>query len=202
MAELGEGNDDEDIRADFERWTESLWPALARATGGADDDEGCVAGAVPEVSFQSEMLSGDKATSDLEWLGRAFPKLQVYRCAVVDIRELTSDPSYDSGSVVHVELACEGVRPGGANATLRYETADDLGVCCDNGRDLAATAASLLGLDLAAAFVLRPLPSAAGMAPPLPTPWSMTARVEPGALRLTAAMAAHRLLLVSPRHTP
>merc|ERR1719201_2408711 len=40
LAELGEGNDDEDIRADFEAWTEALWPTLAQATGGAEEEGG------------------------------------------------------------------------------------------------------------------------------------------------------------------
>lgn len=196
----GEGDDDEDIRADFERWAmEDLWPVL-----GGDDGEAAEfvpsfdcswatpgAGAAPAVAA----ATAGAVSPSLEWLRRAFPKLQLLECRTHASRELTAGAAM-AGSVKHVELGVQPVTKG--RVPLKYEGADDLGVCCDNGRELAAATAARLGLLPSARFELKPTPRAAGVRPPLPTP----ATVEQ-ALRLYAdlrAPAPKPLLLLLAAH--
>ena len=81
-------------------------------------------------------------------------------------RELAQEPQH--GSVRHVELLAASM--GDDKATLRYQAADDLAVCCDNGAALADRVAVRLGLKPSSVFSLRALPSAGGTALPLPTP--------------------------------
>jgi len=165
LLDLGEGNDDEDIKADFEQWQTKLWAALM---GGEENEAEVTA---PQPSFDCRLLNGSAppASTALDWLSRAFPKQTLYECDVVNSRELTSDPE-SVGRVVHIELRCAGTGKGGTASTLTYEAADDLAVCCDNGRTLAARTAELLSLSLGETFELVALPQAGGMAPPLPTP--------------------------------
>lgn len=175
MRAMGEGNDDADIRADFEAWQSELWETLAIETGGSADEGGDAGGAgadePPEPNFECEMLSSAAgAPTDLAWLSAAFPKFRLLRCDVAVARELTSDVTADSGSVRHVELSCAAETSEGQPGTLVYDGADDLGVCCDNGVRLAHAAAARLGLPPTAAFELRVAEHAVGMAPPLPTP--------------------------------
>ena len=165
LCAAGEGNDDEDIRADFEAWCAKLWPVLA---GGADD--GAADDDVRAKLRGGLRLSGIEDADACGWLSRAFPKFTLYECAVSADRELCSDPTLDSGSVKHIELACAGKAKDGTAVTLAYAGADDLGVCCDGGQALAVKTAARLGLKPDAAFTLKPTAAADGMAPPLPTP--------------------------------
>ena len=178
LHDLGLGNDDEDLAADFEQWCDGLWPALATALG-ADTDADDASEAPPEPRFECrELASGTAAaaavpTTALEWLSRALPKQSLYECAVRERAELTpTDPS--GGSVVHLELDCQGHQAGGSRvggaATLAYEAADDLGVCCDNGAALADRLAERLGVRSPMVFDLVTLDGAARTSPPLPTP--------------------------------
>mmetsp|Transcript_69719 Transcript_69719/g.138225 ORF Transcript_69719/g.138225 Transcript_69719/m.138225 type:complete len:652 (-) Transcript_69719:421-2376(-) len=191
LLELGEGNDDEDIMADFEQWQSKLWPAL---TGGEDSEAEATA---PEPSFDCRLLNGSAppALTPLDWLRRAFPKQTLFECEVDNCRELTTDTDA-SGRVVHIELQCAGKGSGGQPSTLSYEAADDLAVCCDNGRPLAERTAVLLHLSLGESFELVALPRAAGMAPPLPTPCTVEMALRYYA-DLRAPVSKQMLMLLS-----
>ena len=194
LCAAGEGNDDEDIRADFEAWCAKLWPALA---GGADD--GAADTTMSEPSFEAVFGSpASKTLTPAGWLSRAFPKFTLYECAVSADRELCSDPTLDSGSVKHIELACAGKAKDGTAVTLAYAGADDLGVCCDGGQALAVKTAARLGLKPDAAFTLKPTAAADGMAPPLPTPCTVEIALRyyadlrlPSSKQMLSLLAAH-----------
>ena len=158
LCELGLGNDDDDLEGDFEAWREVLWAALcpdllangaaAVASGGgaaasAASPKLAPTLAAPPAQFDAERLADDaKAPSSThDFLSRCQPKHTLFECVVKANRELCAQPQY--GSVRHVELAAAG---DGAAAPLRYNTADDLAVCCDNGDALATKVAARLGL--------------------------------------------------------
>ena len=205
--ELGLGNDDQDLQADFETWREGLWPALSAAIKGGTEGaaiKGGTEGAAEwaesavafEASFRCRWLPGavDAPTlpsSSFEWLCRAYPKQTLYECRVEASLELTNPEltnpeltnpeltnlelttNLEGGSVRHIELACDCTERGGTASQLRYAAADDLGVCCDNGRPLAERTARALGLCLSASFEMLATARGAGMAPPLPSPCTL-----------------------------
>ena len=131
-----------------------------------DEDEGA-----HRASFECTFGAGPAPTA-LQWMARAFPTHTLYECPVIASHELCSDVSFDSGSVVRLELACAGRTVENTQATLRYEGADNLGVCCDNGRDLAFRVATALSLDFDAVFTVLPIDKSrgGGGVAPLPTP--------------------------------
>ena len=200
--ELGLGNDDQDLQADFETWREGLWPALSAAIKGGTEGAAIKGGTVTgtegaaewaesavafEASFRCRWLPGtfDAPTflpsSSFEWLCRAYPKQTLYECRVEASLELTNPEltnlelttNLEGGSVRHIELACDCTERGGTASQLRYAAADDLGVCCDNGRPLAERTARALGLCLSASFEMLATARGAGMAPPLPSPCTL-----------------------------
>ena len=205
--ELGLGNDDQDLQADFETWREGLWPALSAAIKGGTEgaaikggNEGAAEWAESavafEASFRCRWLPGavDAPTlpsSSFEWLCRAYPKQTLYECRVEASLELTNPEltnpeltnpeltnlelttNLEGGSVRHIELACDCTERGGTASQLRYAAADDLGVCCANGRPLAERTARALGLCLSASFEMLATARGAGMAPPLPSPCTL-----------------------------
>ena len=186
--ELGLGNDDQDLQADFETWREGLWPALSAAIKGGTEGaaEWAESAVAFEASFRCRWLPGavDAPTlpsSSFEWLCRAYPKQTLYECRVEASLELTNPEltnlelttNLEGGSVRHIELACDCTERGGTASQLRYAAADDLGVCCDNGRPLAERTARALGLCLSASFEMLATARGAGMAPPLPSPCTL-----------------------------
>ena len=102
------------------------------------------------------------------FLGATMPKQRLRECRVRANRELTQQPEH--GSVRHIEIETGG--GGGHGPVLKYGTADDLAVCCDNGAELAARVAARLGLAAEQRFALRRVPggASAGASPPMPTP--------------------------------
>ena len=156
--ELGLGDDDDDLEGDFERWREGLWEALC--PGGADVTT------APAPQFESKMLDGGKPPATLSFFSSSLPKQRMFECAVSVNRELAQKPEH--GSVRHIELLVGGSSSGG-KAPLKYNTADDLAVCCDNGEALARRVAKRLGLRPEQRFALRSR-TPGGSAPPLPTP--------------------------------
>ena len=139
LCKLGEGDDDIDIIADFERWQEEeLWPAL-----GAGEGAGVVAAATEfEPSFEAVLAPGgggggggrvtrrsaaagkEGAASPMAFLSRAFPKHNLLECELAISRELTTSSSnLDAGSVVHLEFKCEATAADGSRQTLKCAAA-------------------------------------------------------------------------------
>ena len=158
-ADLGLGDDDADLEADFDLWRERLWASVgseAEAGGavelefdvvleGGGDFAGACAAAEALPPAASTKFYGD---------GRSL--------TIREIRELRSPA--DGGSTLHVELAATG---------LVYETADNLAILPENGERDVAAAAAALGAPLDARFCLR---AAGGGAAKLPFPTPCTVR--------------------------
>ena len=184
---LAIGDDDDDLEGDFETWRDGLWAALSpelRAAAGGIGNSGSGTPFVlstPAAQFECEWLDGASEQppplSTLQFLARSLPKHQLFECDVAVNRELTQKPEH--GSVRHVELRTDTAATAASGGVqLRYNTADDLAVCCDNGAVLTARVATRLGLLPTARFVLRLNADAASGArapppPPLPTPCSV-----------------------------
>ena len=147
-ADLGLGDDDVDLEADFDAWRERLWSALC-GSGGAADDGGAVALDF-DVVFGGAKTAAPLGASTKFYADRA-------EAAVLATRELRS--AADGGSTLHVELDA---------ADLPYETADNLAILPANAPADVAAVAGALGLDLDASFALAPRDAAAKA--PFPTP--------------------------------
>jgi NADPH-ferrihemoprotein reductase len=168
LLELGLGDDDADIEADFEAWRAALWSTLCPQDAGE-------AGA-PQPNFAAEIVGSAIVTNPdppLAWLQLLFPKQKLVASELLVSRELCRDTS--QGSVRHMEIATAA---GQDQAPLLYSGADDLAVLCDNGAQLATATAERLGLSARATFRLRPLSGGVGdlpgPAPPLPTPCTVS----------------------------
>ena len=190
--ELGLGDDDDDMEADWEKWREGLWESL-----GAGADDGPLV--PPPANFEASLLDApsavqpsDPPSASLTWLRKLFPKQTLVECEVKTNRELCPDPT--DASVRHVELRT--AKEGKPQPYLRYCTADDLAVCCDNGPALADETAALLGLAPAQSFALRPMASAVGVPPPVPTPCTVSQAMR-FYVDLRAAAGKQLLLLLS-----
>lgn len=193
LLELGLGDDDADIEADFEAWRASLWSMLCPLDAGEIG--------APQPNFAAEIVGSAPATGPhppVAWLQVMFPKQKLVASELLVSRELCQDAS--QGSVRHMELATAA---GQDKPSLRYDGADDLAVLCDNGSDLAAATAERLGLSPRATFRLRPLSGGVGdlpgPSPPLPTPCAVA-----DALRYYADLRApvsKQMLLLLSEHT-
>ena len=102
---------------------------LAAAPAPAADDDPLKGEPTPESQqdvirifngFKRDAQMIISKVSELEY------ELGEHELVVATARELTSDTSYDSGSVKHIELACKGRSPAGGTATLEYEAADEV----------------------------------------------------------------------------
>jgi len=163
LCALGEGDDDDNLEGDFDKWRAVLWEALC--PGGGEIT------CAPTPQFECKMLPGGTPPATAAFLGATMPKQRLHECRVRVNRELTLQPEH--GSVRHLEIETGG--GGNGSAALQYATADDLAVCCDNGAELAARVAARLSLKPEQRFALRRVPGSAlgGGAPPMPTPCSV-----------------------------
>ena len=192
LVELGLGDDDADIEADFEAWRAALWKQLS-------PDEGVEETRAPAPNFVAEVV-GEAAVSTeppLAWLQVMFPKQKLVSSELLVNRELCEDAS--QGSVRHLELATDA---GPTKPSLSYEGADDLAVLCDNGHELATATARRLHLAPRATFRLRPLTGDVGDMPGPPPPVPTPCAVE-DALRYHADLRApvpKQLLLLLSEH--
>eukprot|EP00629_Pelagomonadales_sp_RCC1024_P017231 CAMPEP_0119287750 /NCGR_PEP_ID=MMETSP1329-20130426/36127_1 /TAXON_ID=114041 /ORGANISM="Genus nov. species nov., Strain RCC1024" /LENGTH=611 /DNA_ID=CAMNT_0007288523 /DNA_START=133 /DNA_END=1964 /DNA_ORIENTATION=+ len=155
--DLGLGDDDADLEADFDAWREGLWAAL-----GCDD---CAADAAPSyrcVFEGHEAFAGAARAARKQPLAASAAFYAAHDVFTVAAhRELRS--AADGGSTVHVELA-------GASS---YETADTISVLPANTPEDVARVAAALKLDLDAVFAVSGAPKA-----PFPSPCTVRAALE------------------------
>jgi NADPH-ferrihemoprotein reductase len=174
--DMGLGDDNDDLEADFEKWKDLLWTALKRRYN-VDDDRTTTAAviddnAVPDCTYSIVWHSND-SDSEGKTNNRNQPLLEQVHgssrhyftaidCPVSAVRELRSSIADDGGggaaaggvsdgSTVHVELDISKL-----HTELRYETADNLGVLPCNDPAIVESVAQSLGYDLDATFSVRP----------------------------------------------
>mmetsp|Transcript_10522 Transcript_10522/g.22941 ORF Transcript_10522/g.22941 Transcript_10522/m.22941 type:complete len:816 (-) Transcript_10522:245-2692(-) len=163
MAATGLGDDDDDLEGDFENWKDGVfWPAMmesyvkgksvvADATKGKENG---VATSLPPCPYRVEYLKTDEATKGTntnESLLQTSSKhyAQSADCPVVARRELR-DPS-DPGSTIHMEIDVSQHMD-----TLKYQTADNLGILPKNNAATVEAVAKALNYDLDRHFNLLP----------------------------------------------
>jgi len=179
IAPLGLGDDDDDLEGDFENWKDNvLWPALTEkfVKGGAAD---ALAAArkdndvleLPECPYEVEYLKdGASKKIDLDMIQTSSKHyVQAMDCPIVASRELR-DPS-DPGSTVHMEIDISKHM-----SSLKYQTADNLGILPKNDSALVELVAKSLGFDLNQLFHLFPSAEESATKHTLPFPTPCTVR--------------------------
>mmetsp|Transcript_29658 Transcript_29658/g.70481 ORF Transcript_29658/g.70481 Transcript_29658/m.70481 type:complete len:743 (-) Transcript_29658:136-2364(-) len=175
IADLGLGDDDDDLEGDFESWKDNVfWPAMAERyvkgaeIGGGRDGEEDGATALLPCPYRVEYLKdangsrGSPSPDLVQTSSRHY--LQAVDCPIAARRELR-DPS-DPGSTLHVEIDVSDCME-----TNSYVTADNLGILPRNDPKVVEAVASALGYDLDAWFDLVPVDEAkARHSLPFPTP--------------------------------
>ena len=168
LAEVGIGDDDNDLEGDFENWKDAvMWPTLKKrfvAEGAAVEQKkkskvgGGGASELPDCPYEVEYLadvSPADAKADVVKSDEIHASTRHYftavDCPVRVSRELRTEQ--DPGSTVHMEIDISQ-----AGDDLRYQTADNLGVLPVNDDDVVEAVAGALGYDLDAVFRLKPAP--------------------------------------------
>lgn len=177
----GDGDDDDNIDDDFEKWCSSLFEALeaspellgAAAAGGGDQTV---------ATYRVTVLEGDRKAAAPFPDGSGHNAHDPYWATVTEVRELHMPAS--ERSCVHVELDISG------NSKLTYQTGDHVGLYARNSSEVVAAAAKCLGLPLETMFSLHTVGDGASgeLDPPFPAPIS-----------LATALAYFADLLSSPR---
>ncbi|KAI8472971.1 MAG: NADPH-cytochrome P450 reductase [Monoraphidium minutum] len=184
----GDGDDDECIDDDFDKWTAELFEALGAAThlvGAATAAED----ALPEVAaeYEVELLEGPVAKSALAPPFRGGPGTSAaapHLATITEVRELHTAAS--GRSCVHVEIDISG-----ANG-LTYVTGDHVGIFAENPPAVVEEVAALLGLPLGTVFRLsKPEDEEEEGSGGLPEPF-------PGPTTLRDALACFADVLSSP----
>lgn len=178
----GDGDDDDCIDDDFEKWQAELLEALEGASHlvGAASAEGAAPIEAPE--YAAEILTGPVAKSAMAApfrSGTGASAASPYLATVTEVRELHTAAS--DRSCVHVEIDISGAKG------LAYTTGDHVGVYAENGEAAVAEAAGLLGLPLDTVFKLTVPAGSSGLAEPFPGP-----------ITLRDALACFADLLASP----
>jgi len=161
IADVCLGDDDQDIEGDFEEWKANvLWPTLQAKYGGGSDKAKNVsveaAEGVAKTPYSVEFVDSGVPVPDRvhgfapETVNSSCKHyFTAIDCPVVASRELRSEKD-TSGSTLHIDIDISH------NATLKYQTADNLAVLPVNDDKIVAKVANKLGLDLDAQFVLNP----------------------------------------------
>lgn len=167
IAEMGLGDDDQDLESDFEQWRENVfWPAMTKrfitsdsgfSSKSISQGHGHVTQEqLPKCDFVAKYLDGVSSNnippvsiSDQEVNVNSSTKhyFTAVDCPVTTIRELRSPE--DSGSTVHVEIDI-------SNSPVQYKTADNLAVLPINDSAIVESVASALSYNLDAVFELKP----------------------------------------------
>lgn len=170
----GEGDDDDDLEADFEKWKGGLWAALLKefypeglsaleADGGSDELE--VPTPIFSVNIVPEPAQGTptkNATGKTDYFKTIPAKVLVNR-------ELRQDTT--GGSTRHIEIDIQ-------DTGLTYEMADNLGVMPENSPEIVDGIAARLGYQLDEWFELSESadvksPSSKETSHPFPNPCSV-----------------------------
>ncbi|KAL3784982.1 hypothetical protein HJC23_011183 [Cyclotella cryptica] len=161
---IGLGDDNDDLEGDFETWKENvLWPALRKSyvKGVSDGTEPSKrtesdAIALPSCAYQVEYLQGEeceiaKTNSTAADRVQNINKHYVYAvdCTVSAKRELRTES--DPGSTIHMEIDITS-----NIGTMKYQTADNLGVLPRNDPTIVEAVAKALGYNLDQLFDLHP----------------------------------------------
>mmetsp|Transcript_80636 Transcript_80636/g.121201 ORF Transcript_80636/g.121201 Transcript_80636/m.121201 type:complete len:716 (-) Transcript_80636:60-2207(-) len=152
MYELGLGDDDADLEADFESWKDRLWTTLqakyhvATANGKqkSSSNSSTAELKMPSCEYEIEYFEKeDKAGAGKNDIpldhvhGSSKHYFTSFDCPVSMIRELRAPE--DGGSTVHVEIDISKCKD------LHYETADNLGVLPINDAAVVESVAKSLG---------------------------------------------------------
>ncbi|CAL8469233.1 g8774 [Coccomyxa elongata] len=189
LVHRGDGDDDEDIEADFESWRTELYAALdksdvlAKSSAGDPGVTQIVAAAETVASYQVEILTGADAagaedvTTDAPVSGNGTSIHSPFLARISALRELHTPQS--DRSCVHVELDVSG-------SDIAYEAGDHVGIMPENGREVVERAAAALGYPQETVFRLRV---------PEGNPQMMAQPFAGGAITLRAALARYADLL-------
>lgn len=149
IVEHGEGDDDGSLDDDYSQWKGKFWQEARARYGGIVGDvelkpfEGSF-----HVVYHERQVSEEQKDEIYTPTVIMDPKHTGDYALVVENRELRSTTD-DGSSTRHVELDISGL-------SVKYKTADNLGVCPRNDHRLAAKMARRLGVDSKKIFSLKP----------------------------------------------
>lgn len=180
ILEIGLGDDDGDIDADFDAWRPKLYKAIREHSGVVDANAGganesMLSAAPPEPVFRVEVLHRGREVDAPSGSGReqTSPLL-----ASVDVVKELHGASSDR-SCLHVEIAL-------GSSGVTYEAGDHVGIFAENGDEEVAAACAAIGMKADTLIVMKRRPG--GKQPYSTSP-----------MRLGTAVARHADLLNSPR---
>jgi len=166
VAELGLGNDEDDIEGDFQSWKdEKFWPAMkkqysARSTPAKTPSANGHTNALPKCKYDVEYIekvNGKIIRPDIvdqedinSFTRHYFTSVD---CPVKVVRELRNES--DEGSTVHIEI---DISDDSGKRVFDYVTADNLAVLPVNNDSDVRKVAGALGYNLDDVFRLRPSP--------------------------------------------
>lgn len=172
IVEIGLGDDDADLEADFENWKDNqFWPTLKKLylpdsailRGKLQNGESHTS--MPDCQYVVEYFDDHPKAEKLkdgEIHSSAKHYFTAVDCPVKSVRELRT--AEDPGSTVHVEIDIS------KSSELKYETADNLAVLPVNDAAVVEAVASALGYDLDTYFKLKPAPGHDWHGAPFPMP--------------------------------
>lgn len=169
ILEIGLGDDDNDLEADFENWKDNiLWSALRKKyQSDGKSKKNSKAIKVPDCQYAVEYLDG-KATPDDIPMDKIHSSSKYYftsTACTVSVKKELREPT-DGGSTKHIEIDVS--QPG---FTLNYTTADNMAILPVNDEKTVEAVAKALNFDLDATFRLGPASGQeAKYAAPFPTP--------------------------------
>ena len=173
---MGLGDDDADLEADFESWKDQLWTTLQKkynvqmTTNGSSKKDPSLE--LPKCEYDIEYLpaNGGSKTGDMDIPidkvhGSSRHYFTSFDCPVSKIQELRSPE--DGGSTVHMEIDIS------SSQNLNYQTADNLGVLPLNDNTVVESVAKSLGYELDQMFTLKGAPDHEWHGLPFPMPISV-----------------------------
>lgn len=171
FAELGQGDDDDDLESDFENWKDNvLWPALKKKYlqqefAAASTLENELPDCMYAIEYHAKATAAPLTFRDDQIHSHSKHYFTAVDCPVKTIRELRTDK--DPGSTVHVEVDISAAK------NLTYYTADNLGVLPINEASTVELVAKSLSFDLDQVFSLKAAPNHEWHGAPFPMPISV-----------------------------